>query len=388
MRIKFEYLDNNLKKKSAVLDFNNKKHFYDYLKEEKYTLFKYKEIFFKKDRGKSKDIKNFISSLYFLIKANINILDALVIIKENFPNKFKENISKTISHLKKGKNLKDSFIFISNDEIFLNTLKIGEESGNIIDALENLKEKYEFEHEIKKEIINLSMYPILVLSTSIIIVSILFKFIVPKFSAIYQDLDKEIPKLTNIIMKFGVFYERHLFYIIVITSVILAFAMYYYKKNKSKYESLILKLPFINKLYLEIQVLSFTQNMHILTNGGLDILTSLELSKYSVGFVLKQEISALKKKLEKGISLKESFNSSSFFNIEYKNYITIGEETGDLNFIFSHIKNIYLIRIKEKIKRFLKILEPVSIIFIALIIGVIIFSIMLPIFKLGENIDL
>ena len=57
MRIKFEYLDNNLKKKSAVLDFNNKKHFYDYLKEEKYTLFKYKEIFFKKDRGKSKDIK-------------------------------------------------------------------------------------------------------------------------------------------------------------------------------------------------------------------------------------------------------------------------------------------------------------------------------------------
>jgi type IV pilus assembly protein PilC len=128
--------------------------------------------------------------------------------------------------------------------------------------------------------------------------------------------------------------------------------------------------------------------MHILTNGGLDILTSLELSKYSVGFVLKQEISALKKKLEKGISLKESFNSSSFFNIEYKNYITIGEETGDLNFIFSHIKNIYLIRIKEKIKRFLKILEPVSIIFIALIIGVIIFSIMLPIFKLGENIDI
>ena len=73
---------------------------------------------------------------------------------------------------------------------------------------------------------------------------------------------------------------------------------------------------------------------------------------------------------------------------EYKNYITIGEETGDLNFIFSHIKNIYLIRIKEKIKRFLKILEPVSIIFIALSIGVIIFSIMLPIFKLGENIDI
>ena len=388
MKVKFEYLDSGFNKKSAVLDFNDENEFNQYLKEEKYTLIHHKKVFFEKSKANTKNMKDFISSLYFLIKANINILDALLIIKENFPEKFKDNINKTISHLKKGKNLKESFIFISNDEIFLNTMKIGEESGNITDALENLKEKYEFEQEIKKEIINLSMYPALVLTTSAIIISVLFKFIVPKFSSIYQDLGKEIPKLTKIVIKFGNIYEKYFLYIIIIFIFIAGIIMYSYKRNKESYEHLICKLPFLNKLYMEMQILVFTQNMHILTNGGLDILTSLELSRYSVSSVLKKEIASIKTKLEKGISLNDAFEKSSYFNSEYKNYITIGEETGDLNFIFSHVKNIYLIRIKEKIRRFLKILEPVSIIFIALIIGVIIISIMLPIFKLGENIDL
>ena len=388
MKVKFEYLDSGFNKKSAVLDFNDENEFNQYLKEEKYTLIHHKKVFFEKSKANTKNMKDFISSLYFLIKANINILDALLIIKENFPEKFKDNINKTISHLKKGKSLKESFIFISNDEIFLNTMKIGEESGNITDALENLKEKYEFEQEIKKEIINLSMYPALVLTTSAIIISVLFKFIVPKFSSIYQDLDKEIPKLTKIVIKFGNIYEKYFFCIIIVFIFITGIIMYSYKRNKESYEHLICKLPFLNKLYMEMQVLVFTQNMHILTNGGLDILTSLELSRYSVSSVLKKEIASIKTKLEKGISLNDAFEKSSYFNSEYKNYIAIGEETGDLNFIFSHVKNIYLIRIKEKIRRFLKILEPVSIIFIALIIGVIIISIMLPIFKLGENIDL
>ena len=388
MKVKFEYLDSGFNKKSAVLDFNDENEFNQYLKEEKYTLIHHKKVFFEKSKANTKNMKDFISSLYFLIKANINILDALLIIKENFPEKFKDNINKTVSHLKKGKSLKESFIFISNDEIFLNTMKIGEESGNITDALENLKEKYEFEQEIKKEIINLSMYPALVLTTSAIIISVLFKFIVPKFSSIYQDLGKEIPKLTKIVIKFGNIYEKYFLYIIIIFIFITGIIMYSYKRNKESYEHLICKIPFLNKLYMEMQVLVFTQNMHILTNGGLDILTSLELSRYSVSSVLKKEIANIKKKLEKGISLNDAFEKSSYFNSEYKNYIAIGEETGDLNFIFSHVKNIYLIRIKEKIRRFLKILEPVSIIFIALIIGVIIISIMLPIFKLGENIDL
>ena len=83
--------------------------------------------------------------------------------------------------------------------------------------------------------------------------------------------------------------------------------MYSYKRNKESYEHLICKLPFLNKLYMEMQILVFTQNMHILTNGGLDILTSLELSRYSVSSVLKEEIASIKTKLEKGISLNDAF---------------------------------------------------------------------------------
>lgn len=388
MKIKFKYIDESFNQKSSILEFNDNREFYHYISTHKYTLLKHKNISSKKTAVKNKDITNFITSLYFLVKANINILDALIIIKENFSGKFKEDIEKTINFLKMGKSLKESFHFISSDEIFLNTIEIAEESGNISSSLKNLKNKYEFQQEMKKEIINLSLYPVLVLVTAVIIISFLFKFIVPKFSNIYQDLNQEIPLLTKIILKFSTFYERYFFILLFTLISITILIIYSYKTNKYKYEKFFLKLPFMRKLYKEIQILYFSQSMNILLNSGVNILKSLELSKYFTGYLLQDEILSLKKKLEHGITFSESIKNSLFFDIEYKNYILIGEETGNLEFIFSHISDIYFMRIKEKVKRFLKILEPASIIIIAFFIGIILSSVMFPIFRLGDSINI
>lgn len=388
MKIKFKYIDESFNQKSSILEFSDEKEFYHYINLHKYTLLKYKNISSKKTLPKNKDITNFVTSLYFLVKADINILDALVIIEGNFSGKFKENIRKTINFLKIGKNLKESFNFITDDEIFLNTIEIGEESGNISYALKNLKNKYEFQQEMKKEIVNLSLYPLLVLVTSVIIISFLFKFIVPKFSNIYQDLNQEIPVFTKIILKFSAFYERYFFIFIFLLIFIPISIIYTYKTNSHQYEKFFLKLPFIKNLYKEIQILYFSQSMNILLNSGVNILKALELSKYFTASLLQDEIRSLKKKLTYGISFSESIKNSLFFDIEYKNYILIGEETGNLEYMFSHISDIYLIRIKEKVKRFLKVLEPFSIIIIAFFIGLILSSVMFPIFKLGESINI
>ena len=184
-------MDKGFNKKSSVLEFKNEKEFYDYIKIQKYTLLHHKKILSLKSRVKTGEFTTFITSLYFLIKADIRIADALSILAENFSGTLKDNISNAVSALKAGKTLREGFAFITDDKIFLNTMEIAEESGNILLPLENLKNKYEFEQELKKEIINLSMYPALVLGTSIIIISILFKFVVPKFSGIYNDLNNK-----------------------------------------------------------------------------------------------------------------------------------------------------------------------------------------------------
>ena len=381
-------MDKSFNQKSSVLEFKNEKEFYDYIKIQKYTLIRHKKILQLKNRVKSREFMTFTASLYFLVKADIRISDALSILAENFSGTLKDNINNAVSALKAGKTLKESFSFITDDKIFLNAMGIAEESGNILLPLENLKNKYEFEQELKKEIINLSMYPSLVLATSIIIISILFRFVVPKFSGIYNDLNKEIPFLTKVMIKISALYGKSFPGVLALTTGLFIFSVLYYRKNKENFEKLFIKFPVIKKLYKEFRILYFSQSMSILLNSGVEIIRSIELSTQAAGGLLGKELKILVKKLEQGLSISSIIENMQFFDNEYKNYILIGEETGNLGFVFSHITDIYFMRIKEKTKRFLKILEPVSIIFIAFFIGLIVISVLLPVFRLGENLNI
>ena len=316
-------MDKGFNKKSSVLEFKNEKEFYDYIKIQKYTLLHHKKILSLKSRVKTGEFTTFITSLYFLVKADIRIADALSILAENFSGTLKDNISNAVSALKAGKTLREGFAFITDDKIFLNTMEIAEESGNILLPLENLKNKYEFEQELKKEIINLSMYPALVLGTSIIIISILFKFVVPKFSGIYNDLNKEIPLLTKIMIKLSNLYGKY--FIIISISVIglFFFSITYCKKNKENFEKLLIKFPAVKKLYKEFRILYFSQSMSILLNSGVEIIRSIELSTQAAGTLLGKELKILVKKLKQGHSISTIIENMQFFDNEYKNYILI-----------------------------------------------------------------
>ena len=388
MKIKFKYLDKSFDQKSSVLNFKNEKEFFHYIKIQNYTLLHHKKIPSWGTRVKTSEFTTFISSLYFLAKADIRIVDALSILTENFSGTLKNNIEHAVTALKEGKSLKEGFAFITDDKIFLNTMEIAEESGNILLPLKNLKSKYEFEQELKKEIINLSLYPALVLATSFIIISILFKFVVPKFSGIYNDLNKEIPYLTKVMIKISTLYGKYFFVTSVSAVVLITFSVMYYKRNRENFERLFIKLPVIKNLYKEFRILYFSQSMSILLNSGVEIIKSIELSTQTAGGLLGRELKILIKKLEQGLSISNIIGNMQFFDNEYKNYILIGEETGNLGFVFSHITDIYFMRIREKTKRFLKILEPVSIIFIAFFIGLIVISVLLPVFRLGENLNI
>ena len=387
MNFKIKYLDRNFCEKTLIFECENEKEFFDYIQNKKISLLSYKKINIKKKKEKKKTIKDFISFIYLLTEADINILDSLEISKSHFSKSFRERISSTISDLKLGKSLKESFSHISKDTFFLNSIEIGEESGKLPKCLKNLKTKYELELEIKKEIFNISLYPAFVSAVSFIIISILLKFVVPKFFLIYKDLGKDIPKITKFILKFSSFYEKYFVSILAFLFLLFIVIQFFCRKHKKQVENLILKFPFFNILYKEFLLLDFSQNMNTAITGGLDILKALKLASETRSPALSNEIIQLGKNLEHGLSLDKAFEKSSFFSSEYKSYVLIAEETGNLAFMFENVSKIYFSRVKDKTKKFLKILEPLSVIFIAAIIAVIILSVMFPIFRLGENIE-
>lgn len=331
-----------------------------------------------------KELLTFTKSVYYLLNGKISLIDTLTIVSQNYKNEMKNKILKTKIQIEQGVPLNKAFYKITQEREFLEMIKIGEQTGNLELVFKNLYQKYEFNQKIKKDIIGLSIYPVTVIITAVIIVAVLLKFVVPKFVSIYSDIGQDLPKITKTVINISKVFDKY--WILFFGAMIFIYFLFFYfkKKNEEDFEKFFLKLKIIGKMYKDICVLNFTRNMYSLTDTNISFVKSLEMCSNSKSNVLNKELKKIISKIEKGESIQKSFKNTTFFDVEYRSFLTIGERTGKMEISFFNLNEIYYERVNEKIKWFLKMFEPFSIIFIGILIGGIIFSVMLPIFKMGE----
>ena len=331
-----------------------------------------------------KELLTFTKSVYYLLNGKISLIDTLTIVSQNYKNEMKNKILKTKIQIEQGVPLNKAFYKITQEREFLEMIKIGEQTGNLELVFKNLYQKYEFNQKIKKDIIGLSIYPVTVIITAIIIVAVLLKFVVPKFVSIYSDIEQDLPKITKTVINISKVFDKYWIAFFGVMVFIYFLFFYFKKKNEEDFEKFFLKLKIIGKMYKDICVLNFTRNMYSLTDTNISFVKSLEMCSNSKSNVLNKELKKIISKIEKGESIQKSFKNTTFFDAEYRSFLTIGERTGKMEISFFNLNEIYYERVNEKIKWFLKMFEPFSIIFIGILIGGIIFSVMLPIFKMGE----
>jgi len=253
-------------------------------------------------------------------------------------------------------------------------------------VFKNLFEKYKFREKLKRDVRNLLIYPVTVIITAFVIVTVLLRVVVPKFTVIYSDLDQELPELTKAIIRISAITDKYGF-VILIFLVLGVFIILFLKKNNQKYfEKIAMKIFIFGEIYKNIAILNFTQNMYSLTDAGISFPESLKMCANSGNTLLNEEVRKIIFRLEKGTGIGKSFEKLSFFNEEYKGFLKIGEKTGKMTVSFENLTDIYSEKIQGKTQLLLKVMEPVSIIFIGIIIGIIIFAVMLPMFKIGEMI--
>ena len=338
----------------------------------------------KESKISEKDLLSFTKSVYYLLNGKISLIDTLGIVAQNYDGDLKSRIIRTKQQIEKGVSLHRAFSKITANREFMEMVKIGEETGNLEIVFKNLYEKYEFNQKIKKDIKSLSIYPVTVIITALVIVFILLKFVVPKFVLIYSDIGQELPKVTQIVINFSKIADKY-WIIFLIAIVFLFFGFKKWKKQNEKiFEKKILRIKIIGKMYKNICILNFTRNMYSLTDANVPLIQSLKMCTNSKSYVLNEELKKIILKIEKGESIQKSFKNTTFFDNEYVSFLTIGEKTGEMKISFFNLNEIYYEKVSEKIKWLLKMFEPISIIFIGVIIGMIVFSVMLPIFKMGE----
>ena len=355
------------------------------LKEQKIYIEKIYRIPFFYFKTKTEDILMIFSQGKMFIKNGYPFLKILDILEEN--KNLKIYIENMKNSLKKGESLyeifKNSGLNLKNSELMI--IKSGEQSGSIYKSFESIEKGIRSGQKTKKEIRRIMTYPVIVFAVIIFLTVFMGIYILPDFVKIIENISKEIPFITKVIIYFAVNLKIMIFIIL-----IFIFCIIYIFKNKKYKEKLFQKLIKI-KIFKNIADKNFISNfaeiLAVLLNSGITITESINLIKDESGYeYFKIKLERAEIFLKTGESIGNSFEKMDIFsNIDLK-FIKSAEAAGEF------VGTLYMIseknreELREKLKIGIKILEPLSIIFIGIIVGGIFLGMYLPIFQMMDNI--
>lgn len=344
-------------------------------------------IFGKSFSNKKKE--DFYTELGVLLKAGINLKETLNLLAENQKGKNEKELITTIVHdIVLGKSFSEA---IQNKNEFTEyefySLKIGEETGTLDRVVGELGLFYARKNEQRRNLISALIYPIIILCTATLIVGFMLRFVVPMFQDIFKQNNVELPAVTKFIISMSDFMKNYGFLFIVIVIMLILFRKLvakkeWYKKFKG---NLMLKMPFIGPFIKNVYLAQFTQAISLLTSSKVPIINSIQLVKKMIDFhPLQEALNKVEASVLKGNSLSDSLKESKLFDNKMITLVKVSEETNQTEYIFERLNQQYNIEVQQKSKMLSTIMEPLIIVFVGIVVGVILIAMYLPMFKLSS----
>ena len=269
-------------------------------------------------------------------------------------------------------------------------LKTSELTGNLTEALDDMAAYYKTVDSNRKQIISALTYPSVVLVFAMGVLTFLLIYIVPKFQDIFNQLGSELPTITKTLIKVSSFVQSNILKIFftIIAIIIIFIAMYKnIKKVRYAMQWLIMHIPVIKDVFIDKEVIMFTKTFASLIRHDVFITDSIEmLGKITTNEIYKEIIKEAITNLSTGNGLSKAFEGKWAFPRTAYEMLVTGEKTGRLSGMMENVANYYEEEQKNLVQRLKSFIEPVMIVLLAVIVGIVLLSIFLPMFKMYEGI--
>ena len=361
------------------------------IKEEKNS---YKILFGKKKRVKKKDLNLLFYELGLMLNSKINLSDSIDILIKNKKDK---NLIEFLKILKysfaNGKPIRDNLIGFDIDNVIISFLENLQNSGNSVLNLKALNSLLKENEEIKKSFIKALSYPIILSIALFFSLFSIFTFVLPKFKTIFLNVQTELPMATKILLFFDDFFQNYFLILLIIISSLFLLLLYFYKSSDrfQRYLDKIIVENFflIRDIYLSMQFYKFFLLVDIMLKSNYEFHKALISSKILLkNKYLLDKISIIDISLQNGKSINESFFRTKIFDDIVLNLINTGEVTNSLDITIYEIKEIYKNRFYEKTNLLISFIQPIFLLIIMGLILWIVLGIFLPIWDMGNIINL
>lgn len=360
-------------------------------KERKRASFLQKEVTFFNSVFGNKVKEDFYTELGVLLKAGITLRDGLELLTQSIKKKQDQNILKhIIDDIVSGKTLSEALYShkeFTRYEYY--SLKIGEETGTLPLISEQLGYFYAKKNEQRRNLISALTYPIIILSTAILVVFFMLRYVVPMFQDIFKQQNVELPTITKIIIKLSALLGDYGWLFLIIFAILFVLNRLFksnLRLSKIK-DSIIFKTPYIGNFIKVIYLSQFTQAVSLLTASKVPMVQSIQLVKQMIDFFpLQEALSKVELSLLKGKSLSSSLSEIKLFDNKMVALVKVAEETNKTELIFDRLNMQYHTQMQQQSKILSTIMEPLIILIVAVIVGVILIAMYLPMFKLSSAI--
>jgi len=324
-----------------------------------------------------------------MLDAGVSIIDILSDLSEQTLNKyFKEVLENIKKDIQAGSNFSNAISKYPNifSLLYVALVKSGEESGNLVGVMSELSSYIEDQIVLLRKLRQALSYPAVILVFFIGVVSFVFLFLIPKFQSIFSSFGAKLPGLTLLIFKLSQIFLKFLPLFIGFI-FLLAIFIYFYRNTKTgrwQIDLLKLKFPLIGKLMHKIALSRFSRSLSTLIAGGVSINSALEIVAGTTGNVIIEDVI---KKVRKGVIggkvLNEEMKKYKIFPPILVRMVRVGEETGRLEDMLNRVSKFFRDEVDATINILTSIIEPVLIIGLGIIVGIVVLAIYLPIFKLA-----
>lgn len=267
--------------------------------------------------------------------------------------------------------------------IYGNMVRAGEASGAMVEVLHRLTEHYERTQSMKSKIVSALTYPCIVLGIGVLAVIFCMVKIVPQFSELFKSMGQELPLPTKILMSMSEGMIRYgVFYALGIVLVIVAFHKWTQGAGRMKWDAFKLKMPLVKGLIAAGAYASLAYTMQTLLSNGVNVLSALRISEETSGnAVIGAELKKARERVTDGTTISGPLAQSGIFPRMMTDMMALGEQTGNLPTALGHIGKRYEAELDRNIKVFTTMLEPILILFVAVVVGFVAIAILSAVFS-------
>lgn len=339
-----------------------------------------------------KELVDFTSQLSSLINSGSTLLASLKTLSVEMKQlKLNPVIIDIIEQIEDGKRFSEVLskypkIF---SKLYVSLVMIGETSGTLGLNLRRIAEFLDERLEFKKNIVSIMTYPVMIMFVALATILILFNFVIPKLSTIFDAIGQSMPWPTVVVLNTANFMQTYWYVIIALIVSVIYLVVLSFKndKNRLKFDRNILSAPILGNLLKKVELSQLARTFSVLLSNGVPIDSALTvLSNTIMNRFFQKEVVSLEDQIKQGSSLNEAMSKTKVFPPSFINIVTVGEVSGNLSEVLDKVSKDYSKDIDRSMKQFLNVVELLLIVGIAVIVVFIILAMLLPILEMDFNV--